>query len=76
MMLDMGWVILTGASLSFVGLGEQPPTPALGTMVSDGAKYLPDYWWISIFPAIAIMIIVLAFNLLGDGVKDMLSTEE
>ncbi len=76
MTLDMGWVILTGATLSFVGLGEQPPTPALGTMVSDGAKYLPAQWWISIFPALAIMIIVLGFNLMGDGVKDMLSSEE
>ncbi len=76
MTLDMGWVILTGATLSFVGLGEQPPTPALGTMVSDGAKYLPEQWWISIFPALAIMVIVLGFNLMGDGVKDMLSSEE
>lgn len=75
MTLDMGWVILTGASLSFVGLGEQPPKPALGTMVSDGAKFLPDQWWISIFPALAIMVIVLGFNLLGDGIKDMLSSE-
>lgn len=76
MTLDMGWVIMTGASLSFVGLGEQPPTPSLGNMVSDGAKYLPDQWWISIFPAFAIMMIVLGFNLAGDGVKDMLSNEE
>lgn len=76
MTLDVGWVILTGASLSFVGLGEQPPKAALGTMVSDGAKYLPAQWWIAVFPAIAIMVVVLAFNLLGDGVKDMLSTEE
>lgn len=76
MTLDMGWVILTGASLSFVGLGEQPPTPALGTMVSDGAKFLPAQWWIAIFPALAIMIVVLGFNLMGDGVKDMLSSEE
>jgi peptide/nickel transport system permease protein len=75
MTLDMGWVILTGASLSFVGLGEQPPKPALGTMVADGAKFLPDQWWISIFPALAIMVIVLGFNLLGDGIKDMLSSE-
>ena len=74
--LDMGWVILNGATLSFVGLGEQPPTPSLGTMVSDGAKYLPQQWWISIFPALAIMVIVLGFNLMGDGVKDMLSSEE
>jgi len=76
MTLDMGWVILNGATLSFVGLGEQPPTPALGTMVSDGAKYLPGQWWISIFPALAIMVIVLGFNLMGDGIKDMLSSEE
>lgn len=76
MTLDMGWVILTSASLSFVGLGEQPPTPALGNMVSNGAKYLPDYWWISIFPALTIMVIILAFNLLGDGVRDMLAKEE
>lgn len=76
MTLDMGWVILTGASLSFVGLGEQPPIPALGTMVSDGSKFLPDQWWISIFPALAIMVIVLGFNLMGDGIKDMLSSEE
>ncbi len=76
MTLDMGWVILTGASLSFVGLGEQPPIPALGTMVSDGAKYLPELWWISMFPALAIMVIVLGFNIMGDGVKDMLSSGE
>jgi len=68
--LDVGWVILLGASLSFVGLGAQPPTPDLGTMVSDGAKFLPDYWWISMFPALAISYIILGFNLLGDGIKD------
>lgn len=76
MALDVGWVILVGAGLSFVGLGEQPPTPALGTMVSDGAKYLPHLWWNSVFPAIAIMVMVLGFNLLGDGVRDMLAREE
>lgn len=76
MTLDMGWVILTGASLSFVGLGEQPPMPALGTMVSDGAKFMPAQWWISVFPALAIMLVVFGFNLMGDGVKDMLSSEE
>lgn len=76
MTLDMGMVILMGASLSFVGLGEQPPAPALGTMISDGYKLLPDMWWLTVFPAIAIMIIVLAFNLLGDGISDMLSAGE
>jgi len=74
MALDVGWVILVGASLSFVGLGEQPPTPALGQMVSDGAKYLPTYWWMTIFPALAIVITILGFNLMGDGIRDMLET--
>jgi peptide/nickel transport system permease protein len=76
MTLDVGFVILLGASLSFVGLGEQPPVPALGTMVADGAKYMPEQWWVAVFPGLAIMFIVLGFNLLGDGVRDMLSTEE
>jgi len=75
MSLDMGWVILIGASLSFVGLGAQPPTADLGSMVADGSKYLPDQWWIAVFPAFAIMLIVLAFNLLGDGIRDMLGAE-
>jgi len=70
--LDVGWIILLGASLSFVGLGEQPPTPALGQMVSDGARYLPDIWWMSICPAIAIVIAIMGFNLMGDGIRDML----
>jgi peptide/nickel transport system permease protein len=74
--LDMGWVILIGASLSFVGLGAQPPTPDLGTMVADGSKYLPDQWWIAVFPALAIVLVVLGFNLLGDGLRDMLGAEE
>jgi peptide/nickel transport system permease protein len=75
MSLDMGWVILIGSSLSFVGLGVQPPKPGLGTMVADGAKYLPDQWWISIFPALAIVVVVLGFNLLGDGLRDMFAAE-
>ena len=76
MSLDMGWVILIGSALSFVGLGAQPPTPDLGTMVADGAKYLPDQWWIAIFPALAIMITVLGFNLIGDGFRDLFALEE
>ena len=76
MTLDMGVAILMGAALSFVGLGEQPPNPALGTMISDGYKYLPDMWWLTVFPALAIMMIVLAFNLVGDGVGDMLGSKE
>ena len=76
MSLDMGWVILIGSALSFVGLGAQPPIPDLGTMVADGAKYVPDQWWIAIFPAFAIMIVVLGFNLLGDGFRDLFALEE
>jgi len=76
MSLDMGWVILIGSSLSFVGLGVQPPKPGLGTMVADGAKYMPDQWWIVVFPALAIMVVVLGFNLLGDGLRDFLAVEE
>ena len=71
--LDVGWVILIGSTLSFVGLGAQPPTPDLGTMVSDGSKYIPAQWWISLFPALFIVVIILGFNLLGDGVRDMLA---
>jgi peptide/nickel transport system permease protein len=76
MSLDMGWVIIIGASLSFVGLGVQPPKPGLGTMVADGARYLPDQWWISVFPALAIVAVVLGFNLLGDGLRDLFAAEE
>jgi peptide/nickel transport system permease protein len=76
MALDVGWVILVGAALSFVGLGEQPPKPALGTMVADGISRMPDQWWIAVFPALAIMVIVLGFNLFGDGVRDMLAPED
>lgn len=74
--LDMGWVILLGSSLSFIGLGAQPPTPDLGSMVAEGSKYLPDQWWMFVFPALFIMIIVLSFNLLGDGIRDALGSSE
>lgn len=71
MALDVGWVILMGASLSFVGLGEQPPTPAFGQMISDGAKYMPDMWWMTIFPSLGVAFMILGFNFLGDGIRDM-----
>ena len=74
--LDMGWVIIIGSMLSFVGLGVQPPRPGLGTMVASGAKYLPDQWWIAIFPALGIVVVVLGFNLLGDGLRDLFAAEE
>lgn len=71
MALDVGWVILMGASLSFVGLGEQPPTPAFGQMISDGASLMPDVWWLTVFPALGIAFLILGFNFLGDGIRDM-----
>lgn len=76
MSLDVAWVIIIGAMLSFVGLGVQPPEPSLGTMIADGARYLPDQWWIAVFPALAIVVVVLGFNLLGDGVRDMFAAQE
>ncbi|MGD9567101.1 MAG: ABC transporter permease [Sedimentibacter sp.] len=72
MALDVGSIILLGSSLSFVGLGEQPPTPAFGQMIYDGSNYMPDLWWMTIYPSLAIVIIILGFNLLGDGIRDML----
>ena len=74
--LDCGFVILVGASLSFLGLGIQPPTPDLGTMVSAGASYLPDFWWESLIPGSAILFVALGFNLLGDGLRDLFDVQE
>jgi len=74
--LDAGFVILVGAGLSFLGLGAQPPTEDLGTMISIGSKYLPERWWMTVFPSLAIFAIILGFNLLGDGLRDALAVEE
>lgn len=74
--LDAGFVILVGAALSFLGLGVQPPTPDLGTMVATGSQYLPDYWWESVLPGTAILFISLGFNLLGDGLRDLFDVED
>jgi len=74
--IDIAWVIIIGSMLSFVGLGVQPPEPSLGTMIADGSRYLPDQWWIAVFPALAIVLVVLGFNLMGDGVRDMFAAEE
>lgn len=75
MTLDFGFVILIASSLSFLGLGVQPPTPDLGTMVAEGAKYLPDSWWLTVFPGLAILVAVLGFNLLGDALRELLEGE-
>ncbi len=74
--LDAGFVILVGAGLSFLGLGAQPPAEDLGTMISIGSKYLPERWWMTVFPSLAIFFIILGFNLLGDGLRDALAVEE
>jgi peptide/nickel transport system permease protein len=73
--LDFGFVILIGAALSFLGLGVQPPTPDLGTMVATGADFLPDRWWESLLPGAAILFVALGFNLLGDGLRDLYDVE-
>lgn len=73
--LDAGFVILFGAALSFLGLGVQPPTPDLGTMVSTGSEYLPEFWWEALMPGLAILYAILGFNLLGDGLRDMVDVE-
>lgn len=70
--LGVASAILVGASVSYLGLGAQPPTPEWGIMVNDGKEYLRRAWWMTTFPGLAIMIVVLAMNLLGDGLRDAL----
>jgi peptide/nickel transport system permease protein len=72
MSLDIGFAILTVASLGFVGIGVTPPTPEWGSLLSVARGYMPDYWWTAIFPGAAIFLAVFAFNLLGDGLRDVL----
>jgi len=70
--LRIAWVILMEASLSFLGLGVEPPTPAWGTMISEGRRFINTEWWISTFPGIAILLTVLGINLVGEGLRDAL----
>jgi peptide/nickel transport system permease protein len=69
--VDLGTVILAMGGLSFLGLGTQPPAPDWGLMVSDGRTYILTQWWIATFPGIAIFVVILAFNLLGDTLRDI-----
>lgn len=69
---DMGAAILAAAGLSFIGFGAQPPTPEWGVMISEGRKYVGTQPWLSLFPALAILMTVAAFNLIGDGLRDAL----
>ncbi len=70
--LRLGTAILTAASLSFLGLGIRPPSPEWGTMLSDGRQFIQNAPWVAIFPGLAILVVVLALNLLGDGLRDAL----
>lgn len=74
--LDMAGIILAAAGLGFLGLGAQPPSPEWGAMVSDGRKFILDHWWVATIPGLAIFIVSLAFNLLGDGLRDVLDPKE
>lgn len=74
--LDLGFVILSAAGLSFIGLGAQPPSPEWGAMLSNSREILRDAWWAATFPGIAILLTVLGFNLLGDGLNDLLDPKQ
>jgi len=70
--IGMGGTILTAASLSFLGLGAPPPTPEWGRMIAESREFLPQAWWYATAPGIAILLVVMGFNLLGDGLRDVL----
>ena len=72
---DLGAAIIAVAGLSFIGFGAQPPTPEWGVMISEGRNYLATQWWLATFPALAILLVVAAFNLLGDGLRDQLDPQ-
>jgi len=70
--IGMGATILTAAALGFLGLGAPPPTPEWGRMISESREFLPNAWWYAVMPGIAIFLVVMGFNLLGDGLRDIL----
>ncbi|MBD8687473.1 MULTISPECIES: ABC transporter permease [unclassified Rhizobium] len=74
--LNMATVILTAAGLGFLGLGAQPPLPEWGAMIATGRRYMLDNWWLVTFPGISILTVSLAFNLLGDGLRDALDPKQ
>lgn len=73
--LDMAGIILTAAGLGFLGLGAQPPIPEWGAMISAGREQIFDQWWVATFPGLAICIVALGFNLLGDGLRDVMDAQ-
>ncbi len=70
--IGMGYTILTAATLGFLGVGAQPPTPEWGLAISESRQYLPGAWWFALFPGMAIFVVVMAFNMFGDGLRDVL----
>jgi peptide/nickel transport system permease protein len=74
--LNMATVILTAAGLGFLGLGAQPPMPEWGAMIATGRRYMLDSWWLVTFPGVSILSVSLAFNLLGDGLRDALDPKQ
>src|SRR4030043_62183 len=70
--IGMGFSILTAATLGFLGVGAQPPTPEWGLAISESRQYLPGAWWFALFPGLAIFAVVMAFNMFGDGLRDVL----
>jgi len=70
--IGMGFTILTAAALGFLGLGAPPPAPEWGRMISESREFLPEAWWYALAPGLAIFIVVMGFNLLGDGLRDVL----
>ncbi len=74
--LDMAGIILAAAGLGFLGLGAQPPSPEWGAMISEGRRFILDHWWVATIPGLAIFTVSLAFNLLGDGLRDVLDPKD
>jgi peptide/nickel transport system permease protein len=74
--LDMSSIILTAAGLGFLGLGARPPSPEWGAMISTGRRFILDQWWVATMPGIAIFVASLGFNLLGDGLRDVLDPKQ
>ncbi len=70
--IGMGFTILTAATLGFLGVGAQPPTPEWGVTIAESRQYLPDAWWYAAFPGLAIFLVVMGFNMFGDGLRDIL----
>ncbi len=77
MSLNLGWAILNAAGLSFIGLGVRPPTPEWGIMVAEGANFIVSgEWWLAVFPGVTLMLAVFTFNLMGDGLRDLVDPRQ